>query len=104
MHSEVTCVTGKVKLYIHKSVFGHQNVTGLCHPKFLFGGLWLPPAAAPPPSSTTTCMYLMGGGFVHSNLPQGKGGMQQREALDFRSLDVDISAFVPDSHSHYASS
>lgn len=40
----------------------------------------------------------MGGGFGHSNLPQGKGGMQQREALDFRSLDVDISAFVPDSH------
>lgn len=46
----------------------------------------------------------MGGGFGHSNLPQGKGGMQQREALDFRSLDVDISAFVPNSHSHYASS
>lgn len=64
-----------------------------------------PPCSSPPPaSSTTTCMYVMGGGFGHSNLPQGKGGIQQREALDFRSLDVDISAFVPDSHSHYASS
>ena len=99
MDSEVTCVTGNVKLYISKSVFGHQNVRGLCRPKFLFGGLCLPPS-----SSTTTCMYVMGGGFGHSNLPQGKGGMQQREALDFRSLDVDISAFVPDSHSHCASS
>ena len=49
VHSEVTCVTGNVKLYIRKSVFGHQNVRGLCHPKFLFGGLWLPPAATPPP-------------------------------------------------------
>ena len=104
MRSEVTYVTGNVKLYIRKSVFWHQNVRGLWHPKLTFGGLWLPPAAAPPPSSTTTCMYVMGGGFGHSNLPQGKGGMQQREALEFRSLDVDISAFVPDSHSHYASS
>lgn len=62
------------------------------------------PPCSNPASSTTTCMYVMGGGFGHSNLPQGKGGMQQREALDFRSLDLDISAFVPDSHSHYASS
>ena len=104
MRSEVTYVTGNVKLYIRKSVFGHQNVRGLCHPKFLLGGYGSPPQQPPPPSSTTTCMYVMSGGFGHSNLPQGKGGMQQREALDFRSLDVDISAFVPVSHSQYASS
>lgn len=46
-------------------------------------------------------MYVMGGGFGHSNLPQGKGGMQQREALDFRLLDDDISGLVPDSHFDY---
>ena len=48
VRSEVTYVTGNVKLYIRKSVFGHQNVRGLWHPKFSFGGLWLPPAATPP--------------------------------------------------------
>ena len=76
---------------------------GALAPQIFVWGAMAPPCSNPP-SSTTTSMYVMGGGFGHSNLPQGKGGMQQREALDFRSLDVDISAFVPDSHSHYASS
>ena len=42
---------------------------------------------------STNYMYVMGGGFSHSNLPQGKGGMQQ-EALDFRSLDQGITVCV----------
>ena len=98
MHPEVTDVTGNVK-YIRKSVFWHQNVRGL-YPPFLGGSYGSP---CPSPACSTTYMYVMGGGFGHSNVPQGKGGMQQREALDFRSLDDDISAFVPDSHSHYVS-
>lgn len=85
-----------------KVFLGTKMLGGSATPNFCLGGYGSP--LQQPPSSTTTCMYVMGGGFGHSNLPQGKGGMQQREALDFRSLDVDISAFVPDSHSHYASS